>query len=188
VRKMPKALVALGGNLPSDVGHPQITLTKALILMAQSGLRVAAISRFYESACFPAGAGPDYVNAAVVIETDLSPRALLAALHRIEADFGRLREGRWGARSLDLDLIAYGDTVLPDADTQAQWRQLALADQMRATPDHLILPHPRVQDRAFVLLPLNDVAPDWCHPLTGRSVTQMLDNLPDGALTDLVAL
>lgn len=81
-------------------------------------------------------------------------------------------------RTLDIDLLAMGDSVLPDAETQDRWRLLPMEQQVRATPDRLILPHPRLQDRAFVLVPLADVAPDWVHPRTGQSVRAMLAALP----------
>jgi 2-amino-4-hydroxy-6-hydroxymethyldihydropteridine diphosphokinase len=81
-------------------------------------------------------------------------------------------------RTLDIDLLAMGDSVLPDPATQDRWRDLAPEDQVRVTPDALVLPHPRLQDRAFVLVPLADVAPGWVHPRTGLSVREMLERLP----------
>ena len=79
---------------------------------------------------------------------------------------------------MDIDLLAVGESVLPDADTQDAWRTMAPEMQRREAPDGLILPHPRLQDRAFVLVPLADVAPDWVHPRTRLTVRQMLEALP----------
>lgn len=173
-------LVAFGANLPFAGEAPSETLWKGVAALSEEGLAAQAVSRFFATPCFPAGAGPDYVNAAARLVPgqahDLA--SILAALHRVEARFGRERSQRWGMRTLDIDFLALGDSVLPDAETQDRWRLLPSEAQVRTTPDRLILPHPRLQDRAFVLVPLADVAPDWVHPRTGLSVRQMLDALP----------
>lgn len=179
-------LIALGANLYRDGVSPAHTFVRALAEMPAEGLHLHAVSRFFRSPAFPAGSGPDYVNACAVAKADLPPEAALAALHRIEARLGRVRQGRWGARGIDLDLLAAGDAVLPDVATQAHWRALPLEEQMRLAPDRLILPHPRLADRAFVLIPLAEIAPSWRHPATGLSVAQMAASLPEAEKAALV--
>jgi 2-amino-4-hydroxy-6-hydroxymethyldihydropteridine diphosphokinase len=178
--KYSPALIALGANLPFEGEPPDQTLHRATKALSAEGLVVLAVSRFYATPCFPVGAGPDYVNAAVAVDcgqqTDLA--SILHRLHAVEARFGRKRLQRWGMRTLDVDLLAVGDSVLPDEATQDAWRALAPDAQARQAPDQLILPHPRLQDRAFVLVPLADIAPDWVHPCTGQSVHEMLAALP----------
>ena len=181
-------LLALGGNLPSKVGSPSVTLDAALEQLDCKGIRLVKVSRFYATPCFPEGAGPDYVNAAVEVETELPADALLARLHEIEAGFGRERQSRWAGRTLDIDLIAGRDRVLPSLKTFKQWLDLSLEEQKVTAPQELILPHPRLQDRAFVLVPLNDIAWDWIHPVNGLSVAQMLSDLPKSDVKAVVPL
>lgn len=177
-------LLALGGNLPWKSKDTVNVLQDALAALDPEGLTLIKASRFYSTPCFPAGAGPDYINAAAILATDLEPAAILAALHRIEAAFGRDRGApearRWGGRTLDLDLIAVDGQILPSREVWSHWCQLPVDDQMRETPPTLILPHPRLQDRAFVLVPLADVAPDWRHPMLQKTVTELVEALPLG--------
>lgn len=181
-------LIALGGNMPTPGMSPVETLGAALLELAVQGCKIRAVSRFFQTPCFPAGAGPDYVNAAVSVQSELAPRAMLDLVHKVEAKFGRERIERWGMRTLDVDLIAAGDTVLPDLSIHGIWRTLPADEQVQKTPDQLILPHPRVQDRAFVLIPLNDIAPRWVHPVLGLSVEEMLENLGEDDCKAVVPL
>ncbi len=155
-------------------------------LTKRAGIHVLGISRFWRTPAYPAGSGPDYLNAAVVLSSTLSPQQLLDELHAIEAGLGRERKGpRWQSRIIDLDLLAYGDLVLPDAATHDAWRGLPPERQAESAPKGLILPHPRMQDRGFVLAPLAEVAPGWRHPRLGLTVARMLAELPPAALAGM---
>lgn len=173
-------LIAMGGNLPYLGSPPQLTLRQAVRALSCDGLVIRSVSRFFSTPCFPPGAGPDYVNAVVRVASRLSPTEMLDAMGAIENRFSRTRETRWGMRTLDLDLLAVDELILPDRATQRQWMTLPKAERSRIAPDQLILPHPRIQERAFVLVPLADIAPDWVHPALGVNVREMLARLgPD---------
>jgi 2-amino-4-hydroxy-6-hydroxymethyldihydropteridine diphosphokinase len=156
-------LIAVGANLPSpEFGPPRATCEAAWRELSSRGVRIVRRSRWFETAPIPASDQPWYVNGVAAVATDLSPEALLALLQDVERTFGRERRELNAARVLDLDIVAYGELV-------------------RTEPPP-ILPHPRMQERAFVLLPLADVAPEWRHPADGRSVADMIRALPPGQL------
>ncbi|MBY6113110.1 2-amino-4-hydroxy-6-hydroxymethyldihydropteridine diphosphokinase [Mameliella alba] len=181
-------LIALGSNLPSQIGDSRDTLSAAILAMASAGLRLRRASRFFATPCFPPGNGPDFVNACVAVTSPGGPEEVLKALHDIEEEFGRTRKTRWASRPLDLDLLAAGPEVRPNAEEQNRWRGLLLDEQLRLAPGEMILPHPRMQDRGFVLVPLADIAAGWCHPLTGQTVSGMLAALPAAARDEVVPL
>lgn len=178
------AAIALGSNVASTAGSPAATLSVALGELAQRGLVLAAVSRFFATPAYPPGSGPEFVNAAALLTGATSPEALLSVLHGVEAGFGRNRSRaeRWAPRVLDLDLIYWGDRILPDPATAARWRGLAPERQRTEAPEALVLPHPRLQDRGFVLIPLADIAPLWRHPATGASIAEMAAALPAAEL------
>jgi len=180
------ALIALGCNQDSVWGDATLTVQKASRHVAKFSKSVVCRSGFFRTSAFPVGSGPDYINAAMVISTNLQPRALLEQLHKIETMADRKRDVRWGPRTLDLDLIAMDDLVLPDAETHGHWRNLPFDQQQQTAPTELILPHPRMQDRAFVLVPLREVAPDWVHPVFGTSIARMCADLSPDARADVV--
>ncbi len=177
-RSVRNCLIAFGSNEFSVQGDARSTVEWAVKKLAQRAGATSDCSRLYATPAFPAGSGPDYVNAVIAINTQMQPGALLAGLHRIEAAAGRERQVRWGQRTLDIDLIAYGDTVAPDLARYNFWRNLPLEAQTKRAPQELILPHPRMQDRAFVLVPLCDVAPDWVHPVLGQTAQALCNALP----------
>jgi 2-amino-4-hydroxy-6-hydroxymethyldihydropteridine diphosphokinase len=155
-------VVGIGANLPGS-GHADALATcrAALACLPEQGVEIHSVSPWYESAPVPRSDQPWYVNAVIRVASRLSAAELLGALHKVEADFGRVRGGLNAARVLDLDLL--------DHDGQVSDRD--------AWP---ILPHPRMHARAFVLLPLRDLAPSWTHPRSGASLEQLISALPAG--------
>lgn len=174
-------LVAFGANLPAGGAAPAETVAAAIAALAGEGLEIMRRSRLFATPAFPPGNGPDYVNAAALYAApdDMDAGAVLAMCHRVETIHGRVRAARWGQRTLDADLLAFGNLVLPDAGTFREWHDLPPEAQPGRTPDRLILPHPRLHERAFVLVPLAEVAPEWIHPVLGQSVAAMLAGLPE---------
>lgn len=151
--------VALGSNLARGSRTPLDICRDAVESLACRLGAVVAKSRWYRSEPLPASNQNWFVNGVVRLDAREPPRAILDVLHDIEADAGRVRAERWGARTLDLDLLAYEREVI---DEQGG----------------LQLPHPRIAERAFVLLPLEEIAPSWRHPVSGLSAAEMLDRLP----------
>lgn len=183
-----KSAIGLGSNWCPDIVSSRLLIDQTVASLRQQNINILAISAFYQTEPFPANGDPDFVNAVVLVETDLSPGAVLDVLHTIENDMGRTRTHRWEQRLIDIDLLYYGDQILPDLATQTHWQDLPLSDQMTSAPDQLILPHPRIQDRPFVLIPLRDVAPNWMHPVLNKSVTDMCASLDPAEIAKVVAL
>ncbi len=146
-------VIALGANLPGKLGSSLATLESALTRFDAEGLCLVKRSSWWRSAAWPNPSDPDYINGVALVEPRLSPLATLHALQRIELSLGRERSVTNAPRTIDLDLIAHGRTVLQHPE--------------------LTLPHPRADDRLFVMGPLAEIAPDWTHPVSGETARQL---------------
>jgi 2-amino-4-hydroxy-6-hydroxymethyldihydropteridine diphosphokinase len=157
-------LIALGANLPSAKGTPKDTLRAALASFGARGITVERQSGFYRSEAWPDPTDPPFINAVASVRTKLSPAELLRALHEIEAEFGRKPGPRNSPRPLDLDIIDY-DGRIEHGDPE--------------------LPHPRMGTRAFVLVPLREIAPGWRHPISGRTAAELIADLGPATITPM---
>ena len=157
-------LIALGANLPSAAGTPRDTLRAALASLGARGITIERLSGFYLSEAWPDPTDPPFVNAVASVRTSLSPDELLRMLHEVEAEFGRKPGPRNSPRPLDLDIVDYEGRI------------------EHGDPE---LPHPRMGDRAFVLVPLREIAPEWRHPVTGLTLDQLIAALGPAKVTHL---
>ncbi len=160
-------IVALGANLPGSHGAPEQALQAALKAMESYGITIEAASRTWLTEPVPVSSSPWYRNAVAVVSTSLPPRQLLDVMRQIEQNFGRDHDAeRNSPRVLDLDLIAYHDEIINDPE--------------------LTVPHPRMDTRAFVLLPLQEIAPHWRHPRLETSLAELIKQIPPGQKAGLL--
>lgn len=146
-------IIALGGNIAGDFGSSEALLEAALARFAEAGLPLVARSSWWRSAAWPDPSVQEYRNGVVLVEARLAPERVIRTLFNLEAAFGRVRGARNAARTLDLDLIAHGRTVSHNPS--------------------LTLPHPRAHERLFVMGPLAEIAPEWRHPVLGRTAADL---------------
>jgi 2-amino-4-hydroxy-6-hydroxymethyldihydropteridine diphosphokinase len=146
----PVSAIALGGNIGDSYG----ILEAAIETLGKTrGIKLLAKSSWYRTKAV-GPPQPDYLNGCAILQVEMPPDVLLETLLAIEQQFGRVRQERWGARSLDLDLLLYNDLIID-------------------TP-HLQIPHPRMKERAFVLIPLAEIAPDWVEPISGGVIKDLV--------------
>ncbi|MGB6723735.1 MAG: 2-amino-4-hydroxy-6-hydroxymethyldihydropteridine diphosphokinase, partial [Terracidiphilus sp.] len=167
---MPIAYIGLGANLPGPAGVPEATLAAAAAQLGSLG-RVVGRSSLYSTAPVGFADQPRFLNAVMALETELSPRRLLKALLAMERKFGRVRPAGFanGPRTLDLDILLYGDLAIREHDLE--------------------IPHPRFAQRAFVLAPLHEIAPQIRDPRSAVTVSQLFESLlpdPEGAIHAVV--
>jgi len=155
------SFLGLGANLPHPVhGSPERTLNAMVAALSAHGFPLVRRSSWYESAPVPMADQPWYVNGVVAVRSDLSAAALLAQLHALEAEFGRVRTIVNAPRVVDIDLLDHRGECWPGDNGGP------------------VVPHPRMAERSFVLLPLREIAPTWHHPLTGLPIDQLIAALP----------
>ncbi|MFN6531432.1 2-amino-4-hydroxy-6-hydroxymethyldihydropteridine diphosphokinase [Nostoc sp. ChiSLP03a] len=148
--KLRRSAVSLGSN----IGDSKTILSAAIEALAQTpGIVLEARSHWYQTKAV-GPPQPDYLNGCVILQVEILPQQLLEILLEIEQQFGRVRQERWGPRTLDLDLLLYDDIILDTPNLQ--------------------IPHPRMRDRAFVLVPLAEIAPDWIEPVSGCVIKELL--------------
>lgn len=152
--------IALGANQSYGRVSPLENLNRALSALESAGVAVVKTSRPWRTPAWPDPSDPPFLNAAAELHADHDPAALMALLHTIEAEQGRVRTVRNAPRTLDLDLIDYRGRVQPGDDCEP------------------VLPHPRAHGRAFVLLPLREVAPYWIHPASGAPIQALIAATP----------
>ena len=159
-------IIAIGGNLAFEGLPVQAVLEAAAARLDRAGLRPLARSRWWRSAAWPDPTRPAFLNGVALVATTLGPRETMAALQRIEAEFGRRRGEANAPRTLDLDLIAYGRRIIDEPG--------------------LVVPHPRAADRLFVMGPLAELAPRWRHPVSGETAADLAERADVG--TDAVPI
>jgi len=150
-----RVAIALGSNLGDRLGN----LRKAVRLLKLKGINITGRSDIFET--HPLGPQDQnrFLNACVIIDSQLSPQSLLIQLKDIEKQIGRVHRGKWGPREIDLDILLYDNDVIDESD--------------------LIIPHPEFHKRSFVLIPLEQLTPDWIHPVMGRTIRDLKEKLQD---------
>ncbi|SDH51074.1 2-amino-4-hydroxy-6-hydroxymethyldihydropteridine diphosphokinase [Chitinophaga filiformis] len=152
---MNKAILLIGGNLGDRTGN----LQQAVEQIDKQVGKVEKISALYETAAWGHVEQPDYLNQALLVSTGMDARTLLQTVLAIEHHIGRIRRQKWGARVIDIDIIFYNDAIINEPD--------------------LKIPHPQMQFRQFVLVPLTEIIPDWQHPVLHQPVSTLLENCTD---------
>ena len=150
-------LIAFGANLNSHVGSRIVTIKCAVNDLKSRGIYFIKSSRFYETEPVPPSNYPNYINSVSIIETQLNPYELLDTLHDIEGIYGRERSFRNSPRTLDIDLLSFNNSIIKNRKIE--------------------IPHPRLHERGFIMIPLQEVAKDWKHPILNVSIRDLINNL-----------
>lgn len=174
-----KSVISIGSNLSSRFGSVLQTVQEAVDRLEKvDGLTVIKQSNIYRTKSWPEGSDqPDYANLAILADVDLDAQQLLEAMQKIENAMGRTRNERWGARVIDLDLLAYEGAILPNI---ALWHTVAENEDPAAFLEEVTVPHPRLHKRPFAIIPFVDIYPDWNHPVLQLTATKIAEGLNEG--------
>ena len=172
---MIKYYIALGSNLETENMDRLEILNKALEYFPMFSISLVKVSSFWESKSYPNNNQPNFINAVSEVQSILNPHQTLCSLKKIEIILGRKVNCRWGSRVLDLDILAAGSLILPNLRIFNRWLKMPLQHQIQNQPNQLILPHPRIQDRLFVLKPLSEIDPSWIHPVLNKKPYELID-------------
>ncbi len=162
-------LLGLGSNLSGPWGTPLETLRRALSELETTNIEIVRCSMAYSTNAYGVGGQPDYVNAAISISCLAPPEALLIRLHRLERRAARARGERWGARTLDIDLLDWHGRIIGSAKERGSRTELGFKP--------LSLPHPGIVKRPFVIVPVAEIAPGWHHPVNGKTAASLARGL-----------
>lgn len=146
-------------SLGSNVGDREFMLNRAIDLLNTQAGKVYRVSAVYRTSPWGITEQPEFLNQVLLLETRMAPDELMRCIIQIEAVMGRIRTTKWGPRTIDIDILFYGDRIIQSTD--------------------LVLPHPFLHERRFILLPLAEIAPDFLHPILHQSMTELLSSLND---------
>ena len=182
-------VVVLGSNLPSEFGNSFETL-KQCIYEIKKYLAVEPLleSNWYSSSSVLDKREPKYLNVGIRFSTNLNPSELIKFTSGLENKYGRKRRKRWASRTCDIDILLSDQKILPSQDYFEKWLKLDFSDQIKLVPNELVIPHPRLQERAFFLKPLYDLQPNWTHPFLNLNSKEMLDSLPLNEIQSIIKL
>ncbi len=173
-------LIGLGSNLTTPQYNSSKKILEAAIeQLANYQVEIIAVSNFYQTEPVPKSDQPWFVNAVISVKTNHEALELLKILHEIELNLGRTRRQRWEARIIDLDLLSYNDEIFPDQETWLKKSKEIMSDQP-------VIPHGRMHERDFVLIPLCDIHKEWQHPVLHKTAQNLLNEHSGNAIVRLL--
>lgn len=167
-------IIALGANLNGSFGSPIKTLKMCIKKLQENDVIIEKKSSWYQSKAFPNPLDPPFVNRCLKVLTLLKPLDFLDLISNIETELGRKRKKRWESRVCDIDILSNNQKILPNLDKFNYWYKMELYNQIVIKPKELIIPHPRIQDRDFVLIPFCEIEENWIHPVFDKKIKLLL--------------